>query len=161
MAYSDAAFGNLSNGGSQGAYLVFLVDDQGKCNLISWQSKRIKRVVRSSLAAETLALSDCIDGAVFISSLYSEIVSGNCHDGYLPVEIITDNKSLVASIESEKAVTEKRLRIDISAIKEAIDYNDIDIVSWVPTNKQLANALTKQGASTWSLMQTLHQGILL
>ena len=119
MAYSDAAFGNLSNGGSQGAYLVFLVDDQGKCNLISWQSKRIKRVVRSSLAAETLALSDCIDGAVFISSLYSEIVSGNCHDGYLSVEI-TDNKSLVASIESKKAVTEKKLRTDISVIKEAI-----------------------------------------
>ena len=80
VAYTDAAFGNLHDGGSQGAYLIFMVDENGKCNLITWQSKKIKRVVRSSLAAETLAMSDCIDGAVFISSLYSEIVTGNLYN---------------------------------------------------------------------------------
>ena len=107
VAYSDASFGNLANGGSQGAYLVFIVDDKRKCNLISWQSKKIKRIVRSSLAAETLALSDCIDAAVYISTLYSEITYGNFQDGYLPIEVITDNKSLVDSIDSKKPVTEE------------------------------------------------------
>ena len=42
-------------------------------NLISWQSKRIKRIVRSSLAAETLALSDGVDHAIYLSVLLKEL----------------------------------------------------------------------------------------
>ena len=77
VSYTDAAFGNLHDGGSQGSYLVFLVGDGQKCNLLSWQSKRLKRVVRSTLSAESLAMSECIDGTVFIASLFIEIMFGN------------------------------------------------------------------------------------
>ena len=34
--FIDAAFGNLSDGGSQGGHVVFLVDKHNKCNLIRW-----------------------------------------------------------------------------------------------------------------------------
>ena len=66
VVYTDAAFGNLPDGGSQDAYLVFLVDKKNNCNIISWQSKRLKRIVRSTLAAETLAMCDGIDAALYI-----------------------------------------------------------------------------------------------
>ena len=56
VAYTDAAFANLPDGGSQGSYLIFLVGDDGFCSLVSWQSKRIRRIVRSALAAESLAM---------------------------------------------------------------------------------------------------------
>ena len=36
IVYTDASFGNHTDGGSQGAYLIFLVDDDNKCNLVSW-----------------------------------------------------------------------------------------------------------------------------
>lgn len=54
--YTDACFGNLKDGGSQGAYLVFLLEESDNCNLITWQSKRLKRIQRSSLAAKTIAV---------------------------------------------------------------------------------------------------------
>ena len=56
FVYTDASLGNLKDGGSQGAYLVFLLDESDNCNLITWQSKRLKRIQRSSLAAKTIAV---------------------------------------------------------------------------------------------------------
>ena len=54
------------DGGNQGSYLIFLVDTDNHCNLLSWQSKRLKRIPRSSLAAETVAALDGIDAAIYI-----------------------------------------------------------------------------------------------
>ena len=58
IIYADASHGNLSDGGSQLGYLIFLVGENQKSCLVNWQSKHIKHVVRSSLSAETLALDD-------------------------------------------------------------------------------------------------------
>ena len=66
VVYCDTSLGNLPDGGSQGGHLIFLVGRNGKCNLVSWQSKRLKRVARSSIAAETLSATDAIDAAVFL-----------------------------------------------------------------------------------------------
>ena len=33
FVYTDASFGNLNDGGSQGSYLIFLVDNDYNCNL--------------------------------------------------------------------------------------------------------------------------------
>ena len=65
--YVDASSANLSNGGSEEGYLIFLVGKNQKCSLLKWQSKQIKRVVCSSLSAETLALCDVLDDAIFYS----------------------------------------------------------------------------------------------
>ena len=91
--------------------MIFLVNKHGNINLAQWQSKRIKRVVRSSLAAETLAMSDGVDSAVYISVLLSELYL-ELSSFEIPIDIYTDNKSLHDAIHSEKNVTEKRLRID-------------------------------------------------
>ena len=103
---ADAAFVNHEDRGSQGGYLIFLVDENSKFNLISWQSKRIKRVIRSSLAAETLALSDSVDHAIYLSVLLKELYP-KFKTNDIPIEIVTDNKSLRDAIHSKKFVTEK------------------------------------------------------
>ena len=36
VVFTDAAFGNLSNGGSHGGHVIFLVDKYNKSNFISW-----------------------------------------------------------------------------------------------------------------------------
>ena len=105
IVFTDGAHGNLVDGGNQGGYFVFLAGENGKCGLISWQSKRIQRVVKSSLAAETLSMSDGIDGAAFVNALLSEIYFGNTRS--LPVEFITDNQSLVDALKSPKYVSDK------------------------------------------------------
>ena len=159
MVFSDAAFGNLKNGGSQGGHLIFLVGENNKCNLLGWQSKKLKRVVRSTLAAETLALLDAIDHAIYISSLYQDLFYGS-HTQVLPIEAIIDNDSLYQSLQSTKHVTERRLRVDIGALKEQLMGDPQNIINWVGTKQQLADCLTKQGVSTVLLSLVIDKGQL-
>ena len=69
VVYADAVHGNLLDGGSQGEYFIFLVGQNRKCSLLSWKSKKIQRTVRSTLAAETLSLSNAVDVKVMPSFL--------------------------------------------------------------------------------------------
>ena len=157
IVYTDASFGNLVDSGSQGAFLIFLVDRKQNYNLISWQSKRIRRVTKSSLAAETLSLSEGLDNAYYVASLYNEILY-NGNENLFPNEAYIDNKSLFNSLQSTKMVSERRLRLDISAIKEMLSSNEIVKIDWLPTEKQLSNSLTKQGANTHHLISYMRNG---
>ena len=115
FVYSGSSFGNLKDGGSQRANLVILLDESDNCNLITWQSKRLKRFPRSSLTAETIALLDDIDAGVYITQLFFEILKNQ-----VPITILTNNKSLYDAIQSNKYVQKKGLGVDIGAIKETI-----------------------------------------
>ena len=154
FVYTDASFGNLKDGGSQGAYLVFLLDESDICNLITWQSKWLKRIPRSSLAAETIALLDGIDAGVYIAQLFFEILKVR-----FPITILTDNKSYDA-IQSNKYVQNKRLRIDIGPIKETLMKQEIHKIKWINSTQQLADVLTKSGANTSLLLNVLRKGTL-
>ena len=83
---------NHEDGGSQGGHLIFLVDENSRLNLISWQSKRIKWVVCSNLAAETL--SDGVDHAIYISVLLKELYP-KFKTTNISIYIFTDNKLLM------------------------------------------------------------------
>ena len=89
------------------------------CVPLNWESKRIRRAVRSSLAAEALALSDALDDAVYLMNFFSEIMFSNNYK--IPIEIVIDNKSLYESLFSKKNVIEKCSRIDTAFIKENIN----------------------------------------
>ena len=106
--FSDTAFANLSDNGSQGAFIIFLRDKKGLCCPLYWESRKIRRVVKSTLAAETLALVDGAEACVFNKHVLNEILG--CCD--LPVACYVDNKSLVDALNSIKSVDDRRLRID-------------------------------------------------
>ena len=65
--YTDAAFGNLPDIGSQGGTIIFLKDSSGQRCPLFWQSKKLKRVVRSTLAAEASALAEGAERAIYIA----------------------------------------------------------------------------------------------
>ena len=69
VAHSDASYGNLKGGGSPSGFIVFISDKDRFCSPIAWASKRIKRVVRSTLSAETLA---AVDADYLISKILAE-----------------------------------------------------------------------------------------
>ena len=150
---TDASFGNLKDGESQGSYLIFLADTDYHCNLLSWQAKRLKRISRSSLAAETIAALEGIDAAIYIREIFYELT---CYQ--MPINLFTDNKSLYDAIKSSKYVENKRLRIDIAAVKESISQNEIDNVELINTKQQLADPLTKSSANTKLLLNTIITG---
>ncbi|KAJ8039823.1 hypothetical protein HOLleu_13945 [Holothuria leucospilota] len=121
ILYNNASLGNLPDGGSQGGHIIFLARENGKAVPIAWQPKRIRRVVRSSLSAETLAMADAIDNAIFLAALLTELLYGTLDPPLLPFVCITNNHSLFDNIYSTNLVHEKRLRIEIRGIKELID----------------------------------------
>ena len=160
LIYSDASLGNLPDGSSQGGYIIFLTGVEGRVAPIAWQSKRIRRVVRSTLSAETLAMADAIDTGMFIAALFTELVYGIPNPLLLPFICITDNRSLFDTLHSTNLVHEKRLRIEISGIKELLHTEQISAVEWHRARSQVAVCLTKKGASPLSLLAVLEGGLL-
>ena len=66
-----------------------------------------------------------------------------------------DNKSLVDAIYSSKGVDDRRLRVDIAVIRDMLDRNELNEVSWIPTKLQVADPLTKREACTTQLCAAL------
>ena len=156
IAFTDAALHNLSDKvGSTAGRVVFLRDKNDVCCTLSWKSNKIKRVVRSTLAAEALSLQEGIEESLYLQSLIEELINIR-----VPISAYTDNQDTIDSINSTKLVADKRLIIDIAAIKEELTEKLIDSIVWVPDKQQLANCLTKKGASNLSLLAVLHNGKL-
>ena len=153
ISYSDASFNNLPKAGSQGGYIVFLADDENNCCPIEWKSNKIKRVVRSALAAESLACADCVDTVVYWTGALSEILSS---PNDVPESII-DSKQLYDNLNSTKAVSDRLLRLDINLIQENVQRNNIR-VKWTKTEKNLSDILTKYGVCSRPILSTLRGG---
>ena len=151
LVYSDASLANNEDLTSQAGYLVFMtspdtsVTSTSHCSLLDWSSKRIRRVTRSTIASECLALTDAVDHAIYVNALWSNLTGMN----NIPIHAYTDNKSLVESLFSDKQVlTEKRLLIDIAALRESVTNGVIGNVSHVVTKEMLADSLTKSMSNT-------------
>ena len=68
ICFSDASFANVNCDGSQGALLLFLEGGDRRYMLLAWQSQKLKRVVKSTLTAETLPLQKAIEVAYMMPS---------------------------------------------------------------------------------------------
>ena len=156
VVYCDASYGNLPDGSSQGGHIVFLKDKMGNCSPISWSSKKLKRVVRSTLSAETVAAVDSLDTAYMINNMFSEIFPDL---STLQIEIHTDSKSLYDIVRTTNLPEDKRLRIDLSSLRESQDREKVSF-RWTDSENQLADALTKKGASKKLLRDVLDSACL-
>ena len=160
VTFTDAAYANLIDGGSQEAYFIFLVGENEARNLISWQSWRIKRIIKSTLAAETLAFGGGIDATVYVSSLFTEIYYGTSDVKRIPIEAVIDNQSLYDALKSTQCVSDEQLKVDIGAVKEMLCSREIMKVHWVDTKKQLADILTRKGVSPLPLLTVFSESHL-
>ena len=158
--YTDASFGNLNEGvDSTGAYILLLVNtENGKCAPLDWKANKVKRVVTSTLAAETLSLYAGLDAAIAMREQLREMLGLN-HN--LFIRALVDNKSTVDTVHAAVSLTtEKRLRKEIGAIKQMLKEDKLKQLKWVPTQHMLADALTKKGVNSLRLMKVMQTGIL-
>ena len=63
QVYSNASYVNNLDGSSQLGYIIFLADDNDKCQPLFWSSHKSKRVSRFILGSETIALDDAFEMA--------------------------------------------------------------------------------------------------
>ena len=117
--------------------------------MLAWNSSCLKRITRSKLAAETLAMCDGCQLALYTASLLN--TSKLTENPQLIV--VTDSKSLFEALGSSKQVSDKRLRLNVGSLREMIERGEITI-NWVQGLRQLSDALTKHGAS-WRYLTTV------
>ena len=154
--FSDAAFANLKDGvSSTMAYIIFLVGENLRCCPLTWRAAKIRRVVRSTLAAETLALQESVDDVLGVRDMLCEMYPML----KLPIMCKVDNQSVVDSLHSTLPVDEKSLRINIASLKQALE-NEIESIAWIEKKTQLADCMTKRGSNGAGLMAILGTGIL-
>ena len=123
------------------------MDSKLNCAPLCWKSNKIKRKVRSTLAAEALILESGIEHALFLRALLKEMLVVNCE---FPIFAWTDSNNAF------KAVYHK-LRLDIACLKENTRKENVKI-NWCKGDKMLANCLTKKGVSADLLLQTVAAG---
>ena len=147
VSFCDASFASLPNAGSQGAFFTVLIDKFGTYSPITWQSRRIRRVVKSTIAAECLAAIEAAESTYLLARMLKDILGDRC---LIRKIICCDNRGLCDSVHACTTVEDKRMYIDICVLRDMIHNKEIDEFRWVSTDKQVSNALTKQGASTQS-----------
>jgi hypothetical protein len=155
--WCDAAQGDRPDGGSTGGQVHGLADytkiTQGewtKVSLVSWNTSKLPRVARSSLAAEIQSMSIGEDESFLIRLMWGEIngVSHNNIDDIVnetPCVLVTDAKALFDASQSETSalgLKERRSGIELLAIKENIQRNQIQL-RWVNSGAMLADPMTK------------------
>ena len=91
-------FRSLPDGVSScGGQVVTIRDSKtNKTCVMSWRGRKLKRIVTSSTAAETLALNDVISEVVFIKAVLGEILGEVIE---MPVHVYTDSKSPACDYE--------------------------------------------------------------
>lgn len=160
VVFTDASLGNINEGtGSTGAFIIWVMDKTGNCCPIAWNAHKIKRVVRSTLAAEMLSLEEGLEASVYYRQMLEDILGIKSKS--IQIEAYVDNKSVIEAILSTRMVEDKRLRVDVAAIQELLKLHDINRIQWVPGHLQLANVMTKQGASGFHLLSVLQSGKML
>jgi hypothetical protein len=135
---ADASFGSNADGSSQLGYCIFLADKHGKCQLLTWSSHKSKRVTRSVAGAETMALADAFDSAY---SLKHDLQAMLCRE--VPITVYTDSLSLFDVRTKSTVPREKRLMIDVVAIKNAYKSCELDTIAFIRTQHNPEDVLTK------------------
>jgi hypothetical protein len=170
---ADASFGRQPRGGSQQGFVVVLGDrrlvfeDSAPVAPVMWSSTRIKRVVRSTLAAEACAMTNGYDSAVYLRVFLARVLGHRAVEWIdeartIPQITWTDCKSLLDMLSKEGSVpSEKRVALDVYDVQQYLGGDDIE---WISTHIMIADPLTKSIArgpgKTNALKQFLDCGVL-
>ncbi|CAA7405799.1 unnamed protein product [Spirodela intermedia] len=108
-------------------------------NLVTWRSKKQNVVARSSAEAELRALAQGICELLWVKNLFDELQIPL----FSPMKICCDNKLAINLVHNPVQYDcTKHVEIDRHFIKEKLEANVI-CISYIPTNNQLADMLTK------------------
>ena len=135
---------------------MIFISDGSKVIPMCWQSKKLDRVTKSPLASETMALGEGADACYLLSMTLKEIfrLQKPCE-----VECFTDCKSLFDTLQTSNTTKDIRLRVDIARLRQMVEEKEISI-RWVDGSKQLADCMTKKGASSLKLRDVLESSTI-
>ena len=142
---------------------VDLFEGKTVTHLLDWNSAKIHRKVRSTLAAEASGGSRAYDRSMYARAMIYEIEVGkNAHWTEMckkvPFCLGTDCKSLFDLCTKVGSLPdERRVALDLLDVREGIEEMK-DQIRWVPTDHMLADAFTKSMPPDL-LLRYLHDGM--
>ena len=152
----DASFANNKDLTSQIGYTIVLANEKEMDdnsfemigNLIHWSSTKCKRVTRSVLVSEIYAMANGVDMGIAIAGTVNSIVNkaGSVHKleiPSIPVVVCTDSRSLYDCLVKLGTTREKRLMIDIMALRQSYERGEVFEVRWIDGRDNPADAMTK------------------
>ena len=183
---TDASYANVRGGRSQGGFCILVYEKKvafgevGKCNLLHWKSSKIHRVVNSTLAAETQAMSRGLSELMWAVTVFQELVNPHFDmkewqdhlknqrmeshastnaSKELKNLAITDARSIFDHLTKETSgyAADKRTAIEMQVIQQHLRESGAR-VKWVPNPAMIADVLTKRGGNAEPLNALLDSG---
>ena len=146
VTYCDASVGKLNGTDTVVGTLSFVKGENGYLNVLEWQSQKLQIPSTSPLAGE------CQAAMIAYGKIKSqrELMSHVLHRDDIGAKIITDSQSLKNALGTTNSVQDSRTAIGIKALRAIPEVENIDVV-WARGENQLADPLTKEGASATKL----------
>jgi len=135
--FTDASFANTDKHRSQMGFVLVIGDDE-KSNIIHYGSSSCKRVTRSVMAAELHALIYGFDSAYLARDILQELLGLR-----LDIDAYVDSRTVFNVVAKQSSTLEKRLQIDVHALRESHSKGELRYLAWIPGNQNVADALTK------------------
>lgn len=138
LAYTDASFVTNLDETSQLGFIVMLSDKDSNANLLHFASYKSQRVARSVLGAEICAFADAYDMAYCVKRDLETIMERR-----VPLMMFTDSKSLFDVFTKCSQTKERRLMIDLQAVRDAYSRHQITNIGHVCGRNNPADEMTK------------------
>jgi hypothetical protein len=120
-------------------YISFLLDKKNRCAPLTYKSMKCKRVTRSVVAAEEIALADGYDAGYALSHSLSDMLSKR-----VPLTLLTDSKTLFYVVTKASYTRECRILIDLASVREGYRRLDINGIGLISSEENLADGFTKK-----------------
>ncbi|HEY2455482.1 MAG TPA: hypothetical protein VGI71_23255 [Scandinavium sp.] len=149
FVFVDGSFANNKDLSSQIGYIIAIANEttgteeftiQG--NVIHWSSTKSKRVTRSVLASEIYGMVGGVDMTFVITSTLNMIMD-QLNLPTIPMIVCTDSYSLYECIVKLGSTKEKRLMIDIIALRQMYERREMFDIRWINGHDNPADAMTK------------------
>ncbi|KAI0996471.1 hypothetical protein K3495_g11707 [Podosphaera aphanis] len=152
----DGSFANNNDLTSQVGFVITLGNETPgineftfRGNIIHWSSTKFKRVTRAVLASELYAMTNGVDIAIPLSMTINQIMS-KLGLPIVPLIICTDSRSLYECLVKLGTTKEKRLMIDVMAIRESYERRELTEIRWINGKNNPADSMTKVNSTSAS-----------
>ena len=150
MVFVDGSFANNKDLSSQLGFVMMLVNESAETdntftirgNVIHYSSTKCKRVTRSVLASEIYGMVNGFDMGIAIASTL-RMITERLGLAAIPLIVCTDSYSLYECLVKLGTTKEKRLMIDIMALRQSYERREITEIRWINGEDNPADAFTK------------------
>lgn len=150
FVFVDGSFANNSDMSSQLGFIIVVANETSteeykftiNGNVIHYTSVKSKRVTRSVLASEIYGMVAGVDMAYALSTTL-KMITDQLDLPAMPTIVCTDSYSLYECLVKLGTTKEKRLMIDIMALRESYERRELYEIRWINGLDNPADAMTK------------------